>query len=470
MALVYLPSLIMVSLYFHKRRSLATALACAGSQFGAFIHPILDQFLLEYYDLDGSLLIIGALMLNSFAISFLLRPVEYITYYTEAEPVKDIEAETGPSLNIFPPVNTVYYPPVLQMPLAKVMFERQLSERIHSNTKSDGSDRRSSISSLDKEKSSSLGAFAIPGTPDGGKKSLLLHRERRNMLKHPSLNSSILSIPIFDPSLAPDSLFPGSQHELSRPVALQEKADSHVDKKLAIVSENQIPLSFSSIPEAPVKCEKSRVIDKVCSSELIGNLAPFVRHFKSIQFSSFVVSNFLLCLAFYTPSVFIANWGQEIGIPETKTTVLMALIGLGNIIGRPFVALSADHWTQFRIPLYALMVGLSGIVTTITPLLPNFYFLAFFVFQFGLFAGTSQSLLTPILADMVPLSELSHAFGVLILADGIAILIGPPMLALLPSYDLTFAVSGLIMISSSLVLVWPFWLPYNSPSTKNPRN
>ncbi|WAR28400.1 MOT5-like protein [Mya arenaria] len=66
-------SIIMVGLYFDKRRGLATTLAIAGGSVGSLVFAPLITALLEYYGYEG-LMIIGAIYLNGFVSAFLFRP------------------------------------------------------------------------------------------------------------------------------------------------------------------------------------------------------------------------------------------------------------------------------------------------------------------------------------------------------------------------------------------------------------
>lgn len=65
-----------MSLHFEKRLSLANGLAATGSGVGTLVAPPLITLLLEEYSLNGTLLILGALMLNICVCAALLRPPE----------------------------------------------------------------------------------------------------------------------------------------------------------------------------------------------------------------------------------------------------------------------------------------------------------------------------------------------------------------------------------------------------------
>ncbi|WAR28424.1 MOT5-like protein [Mya arenaria] len=69
-------SMIMVSLYFDKKRGLATTLAVAGGSVGGLVFAPLITALLEYYGYEG-LMIIGAIYLNGFVSALLFRPHGY---------------------------------------------------------------------------------------------------------------------------------------------------------------------------------------------------------------------------------------------------------------------------------------------------------------------------------------------------------------------------------------------------------
>lgn len=74
--MMYLPSIVMVGLYFDKRRAMATGIAVCGSGIGAFIFAPLGRYLNDTYGWRGSLLILSGLMLNGIACGAVYRPLE----------------------------------------------------------------------------------------------------------------------------------------------------------------------------------------------------------------------------------------------------------------------------------------------------------------------------------------------------------------------------------------------------------
>ena len=77
----------MIAQYFRKRRSFATGIAVAGASVGQLVWPPFIVFLLKYYHLSGTLLIIAACYFNTALAGNLFRPIE--TYAIKSEVPKE---------------------------------------------------------------------------------------------------------------------------------------------------------------------------------------------------------------------------------------------------------------------------------------------------------------------------------------------------------------------------------------------
>lgn len=74
--LIYLPAIVSVTMYFEKKRSLATGIAVCGSGFGTFIFaPILSK-IIELFGWRGSILILAGVVLNCVLFGALFKPLE----------------------------------------------------------------------------------------------------------------------------------------------------------------------------------------------------------------------------------------------------------------------------------------------------------------------------------------------------------------------------------------------------------
>ena len=77
MAMLCMPTTVLLGFYFRRRRSLANSLTKCGVGVGAVAFPPIVTYLLDQYGLRGSLLLMGGVCLNSLAAASLLRPVSF---------------------------------------------------------------------------------------------------------------------------------------------------------------------------------------------------------------------------------------------------------------------------------------------------------------------------------------------------------------------------------------------------------
>ena len=75
--LCYGPSMVIIGIYFEKRRALANGITFSASSFGSFCFPPLIQYCLDSYGLQGTLLIMGGVMFHISAAGMLFRPPEF---------------------------------------------------------------------------------------------------------------------------------------------------------------------------------------------------------------------------------------------------------------------------------------------------------------------------------------------------------------------------------------------------------
>ncbi|XP_078389887.1 monocarboxylate transporter 13-like [Cetorhinus maximus] len=74
-ALVFTPTMAMISRYFKRRRALATGLAFTGVGIASSFFPPVFQFLIDEYGWRGALQVVSAVMLNLCVCAALLRPI-----------------------------------------------------------------------------------------------------------------------------------------------------------------------------------------------------------------------------------------------------------------------------------------------------------------------------------------------------------------------------------------------------------
>jgi len=97
MGLSYLPSIVIVGLYFEKRRATATGISVCGSGVGCFVIAPLMTTLLQAYGWQGSFLISAGLMLNCAVCGALFRPLKSHKVQTAVEPQETKVFELEPA-------------------------------------------------------------------------------------------------------------------------------------------------------------------------------------------------------------------------------------------------------------------------------------------------------------------------------------------------------------------------------------
>jgi len=85
LAMVYVSAFFAVTVYFKRRRGLATSIAVAGSGIGALSFPPMIERLLEEYAWRGTILITGGICLNLALVGSLYRPLQQNLLKPECE-------------------------------------------------------------------------------------------------------------------------------------------------------------------------------------------------------------------------------------------------------------------------------------------------------------------------------------------------------------------------------------------------
>lgn len=77
--------------------------------------------------------------------------------------------------------------------------------------------------------------------------------------------------------------------------------------------------------------------------------------------------------------------------------------------------------------IYAVCMALCGAVTAIVPLIRSYWMLCVVSGAFGFFIAANYSLTCIILVELISLDRFTNAYGLLLLVQGVANLIGPPL-------------------------------------------
>ncbi|XP_055314632.1 uncharacterized protein LOC129575272 isoform X6 [Sitodiplosis mosellana] len=179
--------------------------------------------------------------------------------------------------------------------------------------------------------------------------------------------------------------------------------------------------------------------------------------FTDIRFTLFAISNFLLYAWYDVPYVYLADNAVELGFREDQASIFIAMIGIVNMVGEIILGWFGDRKFMTAGMIYAICMVFCGLVTGLVPLLPSFTGLSILSGLFGLFIAANYALTSIILVELISLERFTNAYGLLLLVQGIANLIGPPLAGwisdLTGDYKLAFYLAGFFIALSGLIMM-----------------
>jgi len=183
-------------------------------------------------------------------------------------------------------------------------------------------------------------------------------------------------------------------------------------------------------------------------------------------FLLFAISNFLTSIGFNAPLVFLPDRAEiQLGISRDSASWILSSFGIANTVGRVFVGYLSDREWPFtwgrnasrnRLWLYNISVTTCGVVTILSFLCTDLTSLIIYAALFGFTLSTYVCLTSVLLVDLLGLDRLTNAFGLLLLFQGVATLVGPPIAGEIVdrtgNYDLSFIFAGVGLAISGLIL------------------
>ncbi|KAJ8729251.1 hypothetical protein PYW08_000832 [Mythimna loreyi] len=238
----------------------------------------------------------------------------------------------------------------------------------------------------------------------------------------------------------PDVLYQGSMTSLAR---------------FRSTSPERVFTSVSTKEEPEVKCGWLP-----CSTEIKAALGEMLDLSLLVDpiFILFAISNFLTSIGFYIPYVYTVPMSESLGIENPP--YLISIIGGSNLVGRIILGYISDKPWVNRLLAYNVCLTIAGIGTAMAMVCWEFWGLALYATTFGFCIGAYVGLTSVVLVDLLGIEKLTNAFGLLLLFQGIASLIGPPFAGwlydTLHSYAPGFYVAGGAISLSGLIL---FFIP-----------
>lgn len=173
-------------------------------------------------------------------------------------------------------------------------------------------------------------------------------------------------------------------------------------------------------------------------------------------FALLVGSSLLTLLAYYIPYFYLPEQGLIIGMMEEEANFLLSIMGITNTIGRFIGGWLADRPLINTLHLNNISLILVGFSILACPWCETQALLALMAGLSAFCYGIFIALRSILLVDLLGLDMLTKSFGMLILFQGVAAMIGPPIAGKLAdttgSLDICFFMAGALTILSGLLL------------------
>lgn len=474
--LIYLPAIVSVTYYFEKRRAFATGLAVCGSGVGTFMFAPISEYLVESYGWQGALIIEAGIILNCVVCGALMRPLEGSSLSRTSS---TSSADSGKGSSELVSSNSEY---------------QKCNKNCNSNQKVRHPEEVKPLINGVRETSNVLAPSEQPTRPKRQRlitvgpigdmnEDDLLGIPERFCRSNPDLNT-VSGSPIM--SRGTNSLHPNAAKHIMRHHHSKHHHRSHhsllhsesgVMYRKDILYQGsllEIPqyksnhdLYVASITSIPRETKKKAPTKGIChfltcpkSMADVFSQMTDISLLKDVLYVLFAISNFLTSIGFNVPYVYLPDRAVKLGYSKADGARLISVVGIANTIGRVILGYISDSKRVNRLYIYSGGLTLCGVASALSFLCNDMKSLSAYAAFFGLSIGCYVSLTSVLLVDLLGLERLTSAFGLLLLFQGVASLIGPPLAGLMydmtQDYDSSFYMMGAVVgVSGAMLFVIP---------------
>lgn len=180
--------------------------------------------------------------------------------------------------------------------------------------------------------------------------------------------------------------------------------------------------------------------------------------FRDRGFVIYTIAASIMVLGLFVPPVFVVSYAKDIGVQDTKAAFLLTILGFVDIFARPTCGIIAGlEWVRPRcVYLFGFAMIFNGFTDLMGSMSDTYAGLVVFCIFFGISYGMVGALQFEVLMAIVGTQKFSSAIGLVLLAEALAVLIGPPsagkILDATGKYLFVFIIAGTEVVTSALVL------------------
>jgi MFS family permease len=450
--LIYLPAIVSVSMYFEKKRAFATGIAVCGSGLGTFIMAPVTEGLITSLGWEYAILIVAGLVLTCIAFGCLMRPLESSQASAskkdeQPEEEKPLTLSNGSTSAVEhgKPQNghIIHSPPELQVNGTAVPYIQPFAQQM-------GMANGGKVGGGVNGKYNEMARMAMSHP------AFLNQAEQRPQVvfgshsQFENIKTRQMSAATSGVMARKDIFYSGSLYNIP-----EFKDNPHTYRR-----------SMRKIATETGQLSRGEEKAKICCCNVSEKNARVFRQMVDISlfrdpiFLMYAVSNFFTSIGFNVPYVYTVDRARGWGIDEKEAAFLLSIIGIANTLGRLFLGWLSDQRFINRLYLYNSCLVLCGISMGLSSFMTTYNWQIVYCAIFGVTSGAYVGLTSVVLVDLLGLDKLTNAFGLLLMFQGIASVIGPPFTGALydtlGDYDAGFYFAGtMIFISGAMLFAIP---------------
>uniref|UniRef100_A0A8C8IS92 Major facilitator superfamily (MFS) profile domain-containing protein n=1 Tax=Oncorhynchus tshawytscha TaxID=74940 RepID=A0A8C8IS92_ONCTS len=180
--------------------------------------------------------------------------------------------------------------------------------------------------------------------------------------------------------------------------------------------------------------------------------------FKDRGFLIYTIAASIMVLGLFVPPVFVVSYAKELGNEDTKSALLLSILGFIDIFARPTCGIIAGlKWVRPRVVyLFSFAMIFNGCTDLVGSQAKDYPSLVVFCVFFGISYGMVGALQFEVLMAIVGTEKFSSAIGLVLLMEAIAVLVGPPgagrLLDATKNYMYVFLLAGIEVVLAAVVL------------------
>ncbi|CAD5229360.1 unnamed protein product [Bursaphelenchus okinawaensis] len=432
--MMYCPAIVIVTMYFEKYRSLATGVTVCGAGVGTAVFSKIIGFLIVHFNWRTVFLIYAGVVLLCIPCGALYRPIAFEPIYNDEDKKEEEEEEEKEKTKAEPKKNGIVSN--VNNHLAVGGIRSAVSHTgINEDPKENNLQRVRSLGGhLHKTSEASVSSLGYLNVKD-----VFYGRSVTELKDYNEKIRSVASLPL------------DHKDSLSR---RKETHHSNVDilKELPEEDEND----DSTATSASRAIEMWRVLKKMLDLSL----------FTDPVYVLFAASNFLTSIGFNGPPMYMPMNAENIlKVSKQDAATTVSAFGLANLLGRIVFGMICDRELPFkygkdtttnRLWIYNWTLMFNGIACCFVFMMTDFNAFLFYCFSFGFLISSYVCLTSVVLVDLIGVEKLTNAFGLLLLVQGIATVVGPPIAGVLyditGNYDWTFLFCGVCLFLSGAMM------------------